>query len=114
VLPVVELKRQRTPTAETRLALAAARVIRSARSGALSSVAVISFSPHLVAVARRALRGARVAPIRHALLAGATLRRFARMRFARDSKTTATATAASRRRQGGLVLHRRRRRRCEP
>jgi len=103
VLPVVELKRQRTPAAETRLARAAARVIRSARSGAPATVAVISFSPHLVAVARRALPGTRVAPIRHAPLAGATLRRLARMRgsLVVTSKTAATAPVVAALRAAG-------------
>jgi len=106
VMPVVELKRQRTPAAETRLALAAARVIRSARAGAPATVAVISFSPHLVAVARRALPGVRVAPIRHAPLAGATLRRFARARgsLVVTSKFAATARTAAVLRAAGKEL----------
>jgi glycerophosphoryl diester phosphodiesterase len=93
VVAVVELKRQRSPAAETRLALAAARVIRSARAATPESVAVISFSPRLVAVARRALPDAHVAPIRHAPLAGATLRRLARSRGALVVTSKATATA---------------------
>lgn len=103
VLPVVELKRQRTIAAETRLALAAARVIRRARAAAPASVAVISFSPHVVAVARRALPGASVAPIRHTPLDGATLRRFVRARgsLVVTSKSAATARTVAALRAAG-------------
>src|SRR5262249_22242168 len=93
VLPVIELKRQRTPAAETKLALAAARVIRRARPVSPASVAVISFSPHLVAVARRALPDALVAPIRHAPLDGAPPRRFLRARGSLLVPSRSAATA---------------------
>ena len=76
VLPVVELKRQSSPQAERRLARAAAHVITATRR----AVALISFSPRLVAALRRALPGALVAPIRDAPFTPALLRRFARGR----------------------------------
>jgi len=106
VLPVVELKRQRTPAAETKLAVAAARVIRSARAGAPAPVAVISFSPRLVAAARRSLPDARVAPIRHAPLYGATLRRFARARggLLVTSKSAATESTVAALRAAGIEV----------
>jgi glycerophosphoryl diester phosphodiesterase len=83
VLPVVELKRQSSPAAERNLARAAARVVRADRPGTPATpraVAVISFSPRLVAAARRALPKATVAPIRDAPFTAAILRRHVRGR----------------------------------
>jgi len=77
VTPVIELKRQPSPAAERRLARAVARVVKS--SGR-ADAALISFSAGLVAEARRALPGARVAPIRDAALSAAQVRRLARGR----------------------------------
>jgi glycerophosphoryl diester phosphodiesterase len=105
VLPVVELKRQRTPAAERRLARAVARVVARRRG----AIVMISFSPGLVAAARRARRDgvdSEVAPIRNAPPSPALLRRLARSRPALvvTSWRIATASVVAALRRAGKEL----------
>jgi glycerophosphoryl diester phosphodiesterase len=99
VRPVVELKRQPSPAAERRLARAAARVVDRSRRAAT----LISFSPRLVAAARRALPAAEVAPIRDAPLSAPLLARLCRRREPRIvlSKRIATARVVAALRRAG-------------
>lgn len=102
VRPVVELKRQPSPAAERRLARAAARVIQ--RSGRAATL--ISFSPRLVAAARRALPAAEVAPIRDSPFPPSLLARVGRRREPRVVMSQRIATArvvAALRRAGSEV-----------